>query len=141
MLFERIPFKGSLPMPRFGRFALVLLLGCASLSCATDDDFGRCDGTMEITTASGPEPKIQWTPTGCEVYQVTVDQNGAIRWTVTMNQLRNGIASPVSYGVTPPGTHPSTVDPLTLGPYRVLLTRIDDQNRIHTAAQATFSNQ
>ena len=41
--------------------------------------------------------------------------------------------------VNPPGAEASQAQPLTLGPYRVILARIDEHNRIYAAADSTFS--
>ncbi len=128
---------------RIVKTALFLIIGaiCSSISCTAGDDFGRCDGTMKVTTVAGNPLLIQWSPTGCEVYQLAVDQGGVIAWSATMVENRNGIASSVSYGVNPSGSQGSNPQPLIVGPYRVLLYRIDDMNRVSIAAQGDFDFQ
>jgi hypothetical protein len=117
----------------------VLLFGFTCLGCATDE-FGRCDN-LEVTATSGPQPTFQWSAAECGVYRLTVEQAGAIRWDVTMSQLSNEIHSPVDYCVVPFGAQGSQLVPLSLGPYKVSLVRLNDKNQIELAGEANFSNQ
>ena len=94
---------------------------------------------MEVTAGYEPELSFQWVPAGCQVYEVTVDQNGSIRWDLKMLSLQNSIASPVVYGAGRAGAVSSQPAPFAPGAFHVRLSRIDDQYRIYTAAKGTFT--
>ena len=110
------------------RMLATALIGFAAFGCEVGDDFGRCDD-VEVTTVARTELQILWSPAECPLYHITVDQAGSITWAVTWRQLENGIVSPIIYGVIPPGAEASLAKLLTLGPFRVILTRIDERNR------------
>ena len=120
------------------KLASVFTLCFVAIGCEVGDDFGRCNN-MEVASVATAEVQIFWSPAECPVYRITVDQAGSITWAVTWRQLENAIESPIIYGVVPPGAEASQARPLTLGPYRVILTRIDEHNRIYSAADSTFS--
>ncbi|MGE0355065.1 MAG: hypothetical protein AB7Q69_17770 [Gemmatimonadales bacterium] len=113
----------------------------AGLGCTGPEDFGRCDGTMQVSAVESQQLSISWTPSGCSVYAVVVVQNGGVAWAAQMRQPVNGIASPVAYGTAPSGADGSLATPLVSGQYLVRLTRLDDRNVIHTAAEGTFTHQ
>jgi hypothetical protein len=85
---------------------LITAIGCSNSS---SEPSGNCPRTFPVRVDSvhAIRPLISWAPT-CPAYRITVtyiDSTSIIRtvWSL-QTSLSNLIASPVRYGVAPPGT-------------------------------------
>jgi len=59
-------------------------------------------------------------------------------WYVEMLEYRNGIESPVRYGVAPPGAEASPAEHLHGGPYRIIINRLNGSSA-EIVADTTFN--
>ena len=122
---------------------LTLALGLGSLiSCAGTDpsDFGRCSGGLQVTIVRTPAVEFQWGPQGCSVYSISIAKGtlSDTGWYVEMLEYRNGIESPVRYGVAPAGTQGSPAETLRGGPYRIIINRLNGSSA-EIVADTTFN--
>jgi hypothetical protein len=88
-----------------------------------------------------PALEFRWQPEGCPVYSVSIVK-GTLHdsgWYVETLGYRNGIESPVRYGVVPPGAYASPPETLHGGPYRLAVTRLNDYGEAEIAAELTFN--
>jgi hypothetical protein len=82
---------------------------------------------LQLTVHTAPAYEFEWGPSGCDVHTQTVVYEGAVQWHLFTIETRNGLSSPVRYGVTPEGARSSNADSLLSGRrYTVELTRLRD---------------
>lgn len=122
------------------RIGPVLLL-LSTAECATDpDEFGRCTGGLQVGVAYDPALQLHWIPADCSMFSLSIDrQDQSFMWNLETIESRNGIESPVTYGVEPPGTSGSTAQTMGPGRYRIIMTRIDADSRVVLAADQEFT--
>ena len=112
------------PMRCVRLLAAAALVGAAA--CSTDpDDFGRCDPPLSVTVTSTPVLEFAWSPADCDVHTLTVLRSQDVMWYLFTIENRNGLQSPIRYGVVPPGARASDTTALFVGAYTVELTRFD----------------
>jgi hypothetical protein len=114
----------------------------SAVNCAGTDpsDFGRCTGDLQLTIIRIPTVEFHWEPEGCSVYAISVAK-GTLSdsgWYVEMLEYRNGIESPVRYGVAPPGAAASPAEQLHGGPYRIIINRLNGSTA-DIVADTTFN--
>jgi hypothetical protein len=97
------------------------------------DDFGRCTG-LTLSFGYAPALQLQWSPADCAMFEVSIDQGQTIMWHLSTVDTRNGIESPLTYGVAPPGTSGTTAQTMGPGRYRIVMTRINAESRVVLAA-------
>ena len=124
------------------RLAPALWLSGA-VNCAGTDpsDFGRCSGGLQLTIQRVTAlVELRWGPDGCSVYSISIAKGtlSDTGWYVEMIEYRNGIESPVRYGVTPSGTQASPAETLNGGPYRLIITRLNGGSA-EIVADTTFN--
>src|SRR5688500_5111281 len=115
----------------FRRIGAVLLLLSAA-DCGTDpDEFGRCTGGIQVSAVYDPGLQLHWDPADCAMFSLSIDrQDQSFMWNLETLETRNGNESPVTYGVAPPGTSGSTAQTMGPGRYRIVMTRIEADNRV-----------
>jgi hypothetical protein len=113
---------------------LILAGSACSIGCS--------DASVELRVTPGQHPTFAWTP-NITVHDVTVSayESGAIAWVAFTPDNANGINSPVTYGITPPGAriHANRIETLQVGlKYRVVLSRPNSEGGLNPVAEATF---
>lgn len=127
--------------PMLGRVGLILLLSGA-VQCGTDpDEFGRCTGGLTLRFVSAPALQLEWIPADCAMFELSIDQGQNIMWHLSTVESENGIESPVTYGVAPPGTSGTTAEPMGPGVYRIVMTRINSESRVVLAVEQELALQ
>jgi hypothetical protein len=118
---------------------VLFLFGAAE--CGTDpDEFGRCTGGLQVGVAYAPALQLHWTPADCSMFTLSIDDQGrSLMWDLSTIETRNGIESPVTYGVAPPGTDGTTAETMGPGRYRIVMTRIDADSRVVLAVDQEFT--
>ncbi|HKP50392.1 MAG TPA: hypothetical protein VJU17_10285 [Gemmatimonadales bacterium] len=84
--------------------------------------------------------EFRWEPADCAVYSISI-ANGTVPlsgWYVEMIGYRNGIESPVRYGVGPSGAQASPAESLHGGPYRLIINRLNGASA-EIVADTTFN--
>ncbi len=111
--------------PRTGCVLAILLAGPACGSDTTSpSEQVACTGNVAVSVSSGTTPSISWDP-ACRAYGVLVEEDGGDVWGVISEDGTNAIATPVRYGVVPPGaTEFTPPSPLSAGTaYSVVVFR------------------
>ena len=117
------------------RGPVLSVLGVALLAvnpaCADHRLTGVASGctVLPVAVSHGTAPTFSW-DAACQVEAIIVafPGPGAVTWNVFSVNLTNSIASPVAYGITPPGAAMTAnmVQPLVSGTtYIVTLIRVD----------------
>lgn len=113
------------------------------LACGTDpEDFGRCTGGLSVSVSSDAEPVFAWTPSGCPVYEIAVEEASLLLWLLSSPGTANSIESPVRYGEARPpllGDSGATLTPGTR--YLVRLQRIGEDGLVAAAGERLFEYQ
>jgi hypothetical protein len=124
------------------RRALAFSVSCL-LACGTDpEDFGRCTGGLTLSVSADVHPEFAWTPTGCPVYEVVVEEASLILWLLSSPTPANSIESPVRYGQARPPLIADSGATLTPGTqYLVRLHRIDADGLVAAAGERLFRYQ
>ena len=99
----------------------------AALACSSDSagpsDQPVCAGNVTVSVSSGTTPTFSWTP-ACKLFFVLVEDGGGDQWGA-ISDGTNVIATPVEYGVVPPGATelqaPAVLNPGT--PYTITVYR------------------
>lgn len=94
----------------------LFVAGCCDIPTATDTGLPECTGPVTVTVDSGSTPVFRWTP-DCLIGKLIVIQGGPEQeyWATETRGL-NIYASPIVYGVHPPGSVEVQVpQPLTPG--------------------------
>ena len=126
----------------FTALSLTVAGGMVSDSC-----FHACavalSGHETISIGAGKEPTFAWSADE-PVHGVTVKvyESGAIVWGVFCPGEADALVSPVTYGVTPPGTRRigNILIPLATGlKYRVTISRTNYMGAIVAVAETTFT--
>ena len=126
-------------MMRHYRLFLALVLASAPGCGGDPDEFGRCDPPLSVTVRTTPYLEFSWTPADCDLYTLTVLQTDLIRWYLSMGDTRNGIRSPIRYGVVPEGAGAPDTAPLSPVPHIVELTRLNQEGFITVVARQQFT--
>ena len=94
-------------MDRF-RFGLGVLVALAA-ACSDGITNVTVCSRVRVSVTSGTTPTFRWSP-NCpiEALIVALPGPGAVVWTTFSSNLTNTIASPVTYGVFPPGSAMTT---------------------------------
>lgn len=118
-----------------------VLLVLSAAECATDpDEFGRCTGGIQVSAVYDPALQLQWDPSDCAMFTLSIDtQSRTLMWDLSTIETRNGIESPVTYGVAQSGTDGTAARPMGPGRYRILMTRLDEENRTVLAVDQEFT--
>jgi hypothetical protein len=123
------------------RLAPALWLSGA-VNCAGTDpsDFGRCTGKLQLTIQRTADPEFRWEPADCPVYSISIAKSRLpdTGWYLEMIEYRNGIESPVRYGVVPSGAYGSPAEQLHGGPYRLIIARLNGSSA-EIVADTTFN--
>ena len=126
---------------------LAIGLPCLAACGTGPEDFARCEASLDITVSSDVVPVISWTPAGCPVNLLTVDDGPNPVWSLYNPEPVNAIDSPVQYGraagqgeVASPGPPPGGSSLITGVRYVVRLQRIE-HGLVTDAGEATFDHQ
>jgi hypothetical protein len=125
------------------RGACVPLLAAAALAgaaaCGTDpDELGRCDPPLAMRVTSTPALEFSWGPTDCDVHTLSLLKGQTVEWYLFTLEDRNGLQSPIRYGVVPAGAGASDTAALFAGAYTVQLTRFDQAGLERVVATQEF---
>jgi len=127
----------------------ILAIGLPCLAaCGTGpEDFARCQATLDISVSPDVVPVISWTPAGCPVNLLTVDDGPNPVWSLYNQEPVNAIESPVQYGraagqgeVASPGPPPGGSTLVSGVRYVVRLQRIE-HGLVTDAGEAPFDYQ
>jgi hypothetical protein len=123
-------------------FALLLAVGSftAGLGCSDPGELGRCDPPLQLTVRTTPVYEFEWGPAGCDVHTLTVEYEGVVQWHLFTIEIRNGLTSPIRYGMTPEGARSSNAESLLSGRrYTIVLTRITEAGLERVVVQQDFN--